>query len=611
MIPKEIGREHILRAIEHIDSHDVPQGRGSHKFLLRHGGKQYPPKYVVSLAYQLAMGKRLRSDEFGGGTETNGFLAGIGFEVVDRAGSTAISVKSLRTAPPKAEAKLKAATGVRLRRLTGSRAATRTSGHDGRCPACKRHVLKLLARLYGGVQEGKRFDIPAPIEVLLKQHDLPLLGRIHNALALLRGHKDFVGREHLPQCDYFVPEPGFVLEFDEAQHFTTARKRTLEFYGAEVPAGFDVSRWIALCERIDAHDDHPIDRDETRAWYDTLRDFLPLLTEGLHPTIRVFADERRWCKLDPDNREGRALFRDWLALPSRFEVEYQSEGNGEPFWGRVIIRGPWYGGVPQARRLLDAVCDRWPQGHRTRILVTSGGFASFDWPASITRTEVGNNLYPHPDAVVALFTEGEKVLGSLLSGGLRSKLLQYTDAIAIGPDSFKTQVSTTSECIRDLHAELVYFVDLRSNRIHRTGKTYPTVGQEDGLVRIVDVSSHFASFDGDSVLLLGCHDLNAFSPRGNSKVKRRWRRDIIRELHQAVTRRAPRIVVHHPHTTHSPRVWRGAWGELEATAGSVELYASAGRYHSSDGGVRRELGEVLRSTVRGPSLDFIATVTPM
>jgi hypothetical protein len=54
---------------------------------------------------------------------------------------------------------------------------------------------------------------------------------------------------------------------------------------------------MELCSAIDARDDEPIDRDERRAWYDTLRDLVPTL-HGFRPTVRLYADELRWCALD-------------------------------------------------------------------------------------------------------------------------------------------------------------------------------------------------------------------------------------------------------------------------------------------------------------------------
>ena len=55
-----------------------------------------------------------------------------------------------------------------------------------------------------------------------------------------------------------------------------------------------------LCEENNAKDNHPPYRNEQRAWYDTLRDFMPAI-KGLKPTVRVFAGDLMWCNLNPDN----------------------------------------------------------------------------------------------------------------------------------------------------------------------------------------------------------------------------------------------------------------------------------------------------------------------
>ncbi|MSP38256.1 MAG: hypothetical protein EXR70_07170 [Deltaproteobacteria bacterium] len=52
---------------------------------------------------------------------------------------------------------------------------------------------------------------------------------------------------------------------------------TLATYPEYFPLGFSRSRWQELRRDIDAKDDQPFDRDERRAWYDTLRDLVPLI----------------------------------------------------------------------------------------------------------------------------------------------------------------------------------------------------------------------------------------------------------------------------------------------------------------------------------------------
>ena len=82
-------------------------------------------------------------------------------------------------------------------------------GHTERCPLCKQKVGSLLRRIYGGVDEGKGFDVPAQLDAVLARCDTPVLRTIHETLASLRGHTDFARSRRLPQCDYHVPNPDF------------------------------------------------------------------------------------------------------------------------------------------------------------------------------------------------------------------------------------------------------------------------------------------------------------------------------------------------------------------------------------------------------------------
>jgi len=98
------------------------------------------------------------------------------------------------------------------------------------------------------------------------------------------------------------------VELDESQHFSDLRKESLIRYPDKLQLGFDRNKWYQLCENIKAKDGNPVYRDEQRAWYDTLRDFLPL-TKGLHPTIRIFMKDYNWCSLNPNSKEDIELFK--------------------------------------------------------------------------------------------------------------------------------------------------------------------------------------------------------------------------------------------------------------------------------------------------------------
>ncbi len=99
-----------------------------------------------------------------------------------------------------------------------------------------------------------------------------------------------------------ISDPPFIVEFDESQHFSRSRLITLANYPENFPLGFSRARWQELCCAIDASDDQPFDRDERRAWYDTLRDLVPTL-HGFQPTVRFYAEEVAWCGLTTSEQD--------------------------------------------------------------------------------------------------------------------------------------------------------------------------------------------------------------------------------------------------------------------------------------------------------------------
>lgn len=190
--------------------------------------------------------------------------------------------------------------------------------HSPHCRACKERVRDLLSANFGGRRINQRFPWSSYPEDYINTPIGNPLEQIRRALGDLRGHREFIKSAQMPPCDYFVTDPPFIVEFDEDQHFSGARLVTLVNYPANAPIGFPISRWRGLCREIDAKDDEPFDRDERRAWYDTLRDLLPSM-HGFAPTVRLYAGEFPWCTLDPSSAHGAENFRTLLRdrLPDR------------------------------------------------------------------------------------------------------------------------------------------------------------------------------------------------------------------------------------------------------------------------------------------------------
>jgi hypothetical protein len=310
-IPSKITQQHVLAALARIDRNGVPAGRGSRKFLLRANGKDYPPKYVVALAAEVAGLGLLDPESYGGGAETNNFLVGLGFQVVGPVGQPAAAA----TAPPPA-LKPVASSGQKQAPPTLAGPPPKVApAHDERCSECKNRIGEMLQRLYGEVGVVKRehkIAIPLPLAAHHGKPWFPALDRVHNALQNHRGHKAFVRKATLHPCDIWVTKPGFLVELDESQHFTLARAAALQAYPGDLVLGFDRAEWKATCEALRRSDNDPPHRDEQRAWYDTLRDFAQAQGHAVDPTVRIRLGATAWCALDIDRPEDVRRFREMV-----------------------------------------------------------------------------------------------------------------------------------------------------------------------------------------------------------------------------------------------------------------------------------------------------------
>ncbi len=191
-------------------------------------------------------------------------------------------------------------------------------GHNERCKLCKTIFKELLAELYGEVKVNYNLDLPSKI---IDYEDFcygKVLAKIYKALQEYRGYNNFVKANKLPNVDFYIPNHGVIIEFDESQHFSNPRKIALENYPNAFQLGFDRNKWIDLCGLLNKKDNDPPYRDEQRAWYDTLRDFAPS-NLNLKPTIRLFAQDFIWCSLDPKNKKDIAVFKEILYCGTKKE----------------------------------------------------------------------------------------------------------------------------------------------------------------------------------------------------------------------------------------------------------------------------------------------------
>lgn len=290
---------------------------------------------------------------------------------------------------------------------------------------------------------------------------------------------------------------------------------------------------------------------------------------------------------------------------SFWSLDLRSDPN--PKVARIVIDGQWRGDLGLAGSLLEDVANRWPQNKYVGFLVTCGAFITFDWPTSLP--PIVDNWTPDERAFRTLGAIAKKKVSELLSDRLSAKLASHTRYLTIGVDSHKDKISETQNQIPEPHVEFICLVDLKSGQVHLTGKSYPTTGQERGLVRNADLANHIVKTAHGKVLVLGCHDLTIFNPRSRSRRQGR-RKKVADSWENDIKNDPPDLIIHHPHTTVKTRTWAASWNELHRLLPSIKLSLGAGRYSMEDAGwgERNALNQVLERTRRGATLDFVAHI---
>jgi len=180
-----------------------------------------------------------------------------------------------------------------------------------------------------------------------------------------------------------------------------------------------------------------------------------------------------------------------------------------------------------------------------------------------------------------------------MSDSLLATLSGRVDILAIGVDIAPDPTTKT-------YAELVALFDIKTRKVSFTGKSLPRSNQRT-LVRFADLSTHFIRVGGERVLVLGCHDLNIFSPRGRGVQRPHGQLQQLRqEMDERVRRFQPTIVLQLPHGTDTPGTWRAAWRFLNASCESIRAWASGISYFRTDGTTpRASLARVLTGTRGG------------
>ena len=561
-----VSRQDIIKAIELFDKqHDsYPEPRNT--FLL-YNHKKYPAKHIRGLAYQIANKTEISKSEYNGGQETAIFFMQHGFTIDYKRATIKPTTNS------KTPTKDKKSIAKRLNVVTQKNA-----------------LQKLLQKYFGIIETEKKFD-------WLKTPDHNNLPKEYESVAInllkYRNQNGFLKSHYQLLCDIVLDDRKLIFEYDENQHFTKARKITLENYPITIQLSFSKQSWIAACEKINAKDSSPMDRDEKRAYYDTVRD-IEAFKHG-YTLIRIKHGDIDW-----EAPEAYKHFDNLLAEQIIEGYEISSHKIA-----RIVVTSKQYDryGNPNFVRLesmIEKFISKVYNKKHFEFIITPGGFLSFDFP---------KNLQYEIDIAVAeekqlplFYSAAEKVISKFFKGLSKDnfkKLKATADYFTIGIDGLNPKNYNQ-------RIELVAIYDLMNEKIIRwTGKSYATNEfQKRNLISIKDFNSHFIQVNGDSILVLGCHDLNIFSPRGN-KIRKpdSWKGIIASEMKKLCKKYKPSIVLQHPHTTDTPNIWNNAWITLQQELPYVKHFASGIKFYNENG-VRGDLKTVLAKTKKGDVLDF-------
>ncbi|MGE5499544.1 MAG: hypothetical protein ACM3Q2_15795 [Syntrophothermus sp.] len=273
-----IKREHVLEAIELFDASrsDYPAARSTFLF---YKNKRYPAKHIRGMAYEMANKEAISKEAYTGGMETVRFFEKLGF-MVEYTGKNKTPRKITKP--------------VRRKRAHKS--------HMLDVVEQKNALQILLQKHVGFIETERKFpwmktpEITSPGEEY--RHILSELGNGNSSLPNIKSNYSLL-------CDMVISKHKIIIEYDERQHFSLARKKSLLNYPKGVQLFYDKGKWLTACESIRAVDNCPPGRDEVRAFYDSVRD-IEAFKNG-YILIRIKHGDFDWISEDAGNYLMRLL----------------------------------------------------------------------------------------------------------------------------------------------------------------------------------------------------------------------------------------------------------------------------------------------------------------
>ena len=269
----EITSEDVIKAIHLFDEEQERYPEPRSTFLL-YDGKKYPAKHIRGMAYKVHYGKEISKGDYSGGQETARFFQKLGFEVQ-------YARKNVNTHPVKAVKKTEQDKEPKKALLLDTRqndvpeympSVVTTKKEKVKIPVKgvieQKNALQLILNKIcdGDIVCEKTFPwMKTPDE------NSGVYKSLYDNLSAYRGNQNFAKKNVSLRCDFVCEKRKLIIEYDERQHFSEARRRSLLSY-QNIKLNYDRNLWIKACEDIQAKDNQPEDRDEVRAFYDSVRD---------------------------------------------------------------------------------------------------------------------------------------------------------------------------------------------------------------------------------------------------------------------------------------------------------------------------------------------------
>lgn len=263
---KVITREDVIKAIK-IFLAENPQHPFPKNTFLVYKGNKLPAKHIRGMAYKVAYRKEISKNDFGGGMETVKFFKRLGFEMY-YTGKSDVS----KTEPPTKQKPKKVFNKEKPSKSSRVPINNTTKGDKIRISSKavleqKNALQLLLNKIFNGdIVCEKSYPWLKTPEKIEGEYE-----NIYKGLYEYRGDITFAKKNIKLRCDFFCEREKLIIEYDERQHFSEARKISLLSY-PDIPLYFDKQLWIQGCSDINAKDNHPFNRDEARAYYDSCRD---------------------------------------------------------------------------------------------------------------------------------------------------------------------------------------------------------------------------------------------------------------------------------------------------------------------------------------------------